>query len=1799
MKAPTTAVAPPAPTATSPLIAMISTQKTPFAAVVGDKPKRRQRYLYIRPQSSMVRQCTVKAATDHHPPPSEYADVKEDTVIEFRDDVMRLIMTILLRNKTRLLGQAWDRWCAKVQVLHDYQVDLIKVLSRPAQADEHRTELELEVMAKWAKQYRDRDPTSIAHLLGYCKRRQLLHMAFQNMRLESFLPGDPIVFQRAAPRAEDGHFTILTGECESVRFAEGSVPLLSLTSSVALRDWEQCTRIVGKGDVMAKFPRHSGFGELASLTNTKRTSTIRAAANLAEPTCQLLILPKSSLRELTEARGNDDPNSILSSALDFFRLSGLANNTSTMELHKAAKHLKSKRFMKGEILYCKGELVHSIYLVVSGEFLLDLEDLHGKRKQHAFLNSNHENCYHLSIGSILGDEGLSGQIHTYDATAISMSDGAIVFEATEGPSFDFLKSRLDMIIYGAMAYKDQSHWAAPLEVAEQNNLYSTFSSLRRCIAYSNPHRGVRTKSYFSQDVVARVNALAHGEKYDGLLLPHASKSPSKAKKAEAVRYAYDDKGHRIVVNNPHKTSVARALVAHTAVVAVPAPGTTSEEPPDTAHSEGRKTSQFMTIPGTTTAGYIPSEAGATSGHRYLTLTAMHTATEILKVAKGKAITQAKTLARENILMNEVLSKNKTQTQADPFAAEERRKMEDKFNTRIVQHHERMSGGDDDEDVILNLEKKAELHGMLASIIAGEDDDDDDSDGMKARDSDDTDDDLSHDAPAGGGGGDPDSEDETSHPPPVPTDRLDMYYAYLGKVRRRESRKRKAQYAALFHMSQHGSRRGQSAFGALARSASVSGMFASPRQLSALAGAAGSPSSPAGLGHGGAHGDPGEATARHAGRQASPFQKAHSMSAMLSQSRRADLDPLETSTPDESAASPLGPKTHSQLAPTASAKSPWMPSSPTSTKNTTLGRGLGEKQKSVSMTTMLRMDSAAIAEDDASAPEVADDQSTLSKSTLSSTSTIRSGASSIKSVIVAALLPVVPPAADASTRSLASRKASSMASPSTKSATPQTDTANASPLPSHKLHGHRGSVATDTPPPASTPLVEPRATTPKPEPAFRKAIFGSKLILAPHVMSGFHRPSAPHTRRLAPTEESHVDTLMHKERDRPPTAKTEVDAPVGPMGATVIHDAEEPPGGFLEALMAKDFPVRRHHASPHYTGYRRYMKFHPDAADDVSNRGSPWFKRFVLGINEARQPKDFQSSMTLTDSSGGLLPRRSYRRKAPAAQSSLKSVPEPEVFDEGFDPGADGGLGYGFGGDADAESEADHASLESHASSRSHGRSLDSGSVGSRSLDSRSVGSRARTRTHTGKKKRRTKEERGGSCVSDASVLMTPSDGAHHAAASGADGVDGASGAGGAGGGDGATDGLVVVTVVAGDDKDAFETFFSPTGVPVDAVPPLDIVAGVSNPNAATGLDAAGAGASAAVTINAPPDNARLNSATDRPGTGLSGDFESLRNRPCTALIQFEAFMQREITHLRFLEGRQQRADGSLYKVPQAPMPLDMTRDAETLRAENSKLVAMYNSVHATGPEAADVGATAGTQTAAGLALSPPRGHTHTHGRGHHQHTLSATKRSPTGAHGGGEFAVGGGGAALQQRPKVHVAVSTAFSESLRFSKEVDRRLNDILMADKKPPPPTAAATLPGSPAAVSSKALKSPSIGAAPTAAMSAVEAAFAGRGTGHRASQGPPLPTGLASLKEWQDFTLQSSKDIKTGPRVTLPVLGSHLGNFGQGEPVRAKAIKCHGLMHILPSDTAFEKISGPPPYLDVLLQREQALTDKIMQRR
>lgn len=93
----------------------------------------------------------------------------------------------------------------------------------------------------------------------------------------------------------------------------------------------------------------------------------------------------------------ENSDSIVSEILDYSRASGLANKTSPLELIEFANHIKKRVLKKGEILYLKHDIVHSVFLVVSGDFILDIED-RKIGKNGPFTNSNSDMCYHLSSG---------------------------------------------------------------------------------------------------------------------------------------------------------------------------------------------------------------------------------------------------------------------------------------------------------------------------------------------------------------------------------------------------------------------------------------------------------------------------------------------------------------------------------------------------------------------------------------------------------------------------------------------------------------------------------------------------------------------------------------------------------------------------------------------------------------------------------------------------------------------------------------------------------------------------------------------------------------------------------------------------------------------------------------------------------------------------------------------------------------------------------------------------------------------------------------------------------------------------------------------------------------------------------------------------------------------------------------------------------------------------------------------------------------------------------------------------------
>jgi hypothetical protein len=195
----------------------------------------------------------------------------------------------------------------------------------------------------------------------------------------------------------------------------------------------------------------------------------------------------------------------VSEILDFSRSSGLANKSPPSELLEFANHVKKRILRKGEILYQKHDIVHSVFLVINGDFILDIEDAKSGMNTIPFSNSNSDMCYHLSTGSILGDEGLSGQRAgaTYESTAVALTDKSIVFVATPGPSMNFLRKKADLVRYSALSYMDQSRWSAPILNAEQSNIYSHFNSLRRVVAYTNGDRGTTEKGFIPEHIIQK------------------------------------------------------------------------------------------------------------------------------------------------------------------------------------------------------------------------------------------------------------------------------------------------------------------------------------------------------------------------------------------------------------------------------------------------------------------------------------------------------------------------------------------------------------------------------------------------------------------------------------------------------------------------------------------------------------------------------------------------------------------------------------------------------------------------------------------------------------------------------------------------------------------------------------------------------------------------------------------------------------------------------------------------------------------------------------------------------------------------------------------------------------------------------------------------------------------------------------------------------------------------------------------------------------------------------------------------
>eukprot|EP01039_Chlorochromonas_danica_P009216 gene9216-10177_t len=441
--------------------------------------------LYMREHSNVIRKWSSRQGVD---------GMHENSILHV-EGVQRTILVTICRIRQRVLTQAWQMWVKNADVQHDYEADARTILTRKIPIDELRSELEIEVLYKWVLQAKDIDPTGVATTIFMSKKKSAKYAALQQLRLEFYHPGETVLFQGDIPRPEDGHFTILRGECEVLQFPDESVPLSKLQYLAKKRRWDDAKKLIRAAQLVATIPKYSGFGELSTLTGVKRAASIRASEKISmgKPeglelqTVEILVLPKSALMDCLKSRVEDDTSA--NEAIDFLRQSGLANRISPKDLVQAARSMDRRTLLQGDILYYKGEPSHSMYLVVSGEFLLDIGEFMLDGEPMPFVANTADKCYYLSVGSLLGDEGVLGEEKVFSSTAIVVSTAAVVFEAT-GFALSFLAEKLKSLRYCAIYYKDQLRWDNPNPLVEQVNPYTYFNSLRRTIAFTSPFRGV-------------------------------------------------------------------------------------------------------------------------------------------------------------------------------------------------------------------------------------------------------------------------------------------------------------------------------------------------------------------------------------------------------------------------------------------------------------------------------------------------------------------------------------------------------------------------------------------------------------------------------------------------------------------------------------------------------------------------------------------------------------------------------------------------------------------------------------------------------------------------------------------------------------------------------------------------------------------------------------------------------------------------------------------------------------------------------------------------------------------------------------------------------------------------------------------------------------------------------------------------------------------------------------------------------------------------------------------------------------
>ena len=398
---------------------------------------------------------------------------------------------------------------------------MIKVMSRSIDDDEKRTELEIEVILKWVMHTYHLDPTGVQHTLYSCSSRNTIVNAIQHARMERYHHPEYIVLQNQAAASEEGLYTVVRGRVDILMFSPDSPNLIRLETAKKNKMDDEIRQILKFATRVAQLNPYCGFGELSAITNVRRGASVCASKIAKEDdTTDVFVITKNCLNELIAKQyknkvsddSEGDAPTVSAEIMDYLRQSGLAHKTPIPDMLKAAACFKKIQCDSGTILYRKGDPVDKVFIVLGGEFLLDIGNFN-ESKNHTglpFQSLDQSKCFILRRGSILGDEGMVGKNKTYQASAVALAEENVLFEIG-GDGLSFLAKRFGLEKYSALAIKEQSPANGGFKNALKSEVmvHAAFTCLRKCIASQYPSRGLNKSKNFVKTAPDKSTAMPH------------------------------------------------------------------------------------------------------------------------------------------------------------------------------------------------------------------------------------------------------------------------------------------------------------------------------------------------------------------------------------------------------------------------------------------------------------------------------------------------------------------------------------------------------------------------------------------------------------------------------------------------------------------------------------------------------------------------------------------------------------------------------------------------------------------------------------------------------------------------------------------------------------------------------------------------------------------------------------------------------------------------------------------------------------------------------------------------------------------------------------------------------------------------------------------------------------------------------------------------------------------------------------------------------------------------------------------